>query len=149
MKPLSLQFVEGTPKAHEQAIIYSLYEAIFGEKPLLKVAQRLAQMPDLLTIIAYFEETPIGYKIGYAESDTCFYSWIGGVLPTYRGCGAATALMEAQHEWCLNKGYTHVKTKTMNRWREMLLLNLKKGFEIMETYPGDDGQLRIILVKEL
>lgn len=149
MNALSLRRIEGIPEEHEQAIIFSLYEAIFGEKPLPKVAQRLTQMPDLLTLIALIEGIPVGYKIGYAESEICFYSWIGGVLPAYRGRGAASALMDAQHEWCSMRGYTQVKTKTMNRWREMLLLNLKKGFEIKETYPGEDGQLRIILMKDL
>jgi GNAT superfamily N-acetyltransferase len=106
-------------------------------------------MPDMLILIAYVNETPIGYKIGYAASETCFYSWIGGVLPAFRGHGIAAALMDAQHTWCHDKGYTHIKTKTLNRWREMLLLNLKKGFEITETFQGEDGQLRIVLVKKL
>ncbi len=149
MPPITLQLIEGAPNEVDRETIYFLYEAVFGEKPSPKVAQRLAQMPDLLTVIALVEEIPVGYKIGYATSENCFYSWIGGVLPAYRGKGAASALMDAQHDWCRKQGYTHVKTKTMNRWREMLILNLKKGFEIMETFPGEDGQLRIILAKRL
>lgn len=149
MHAISIRFIEGTPNEKEQAIIYALYTAIFGEKPGSKVAIRLAQMPDLLILIAYAGDIPIGYKIGYQVSESCFYSWIGGVLSAYRGQGAASDLMDAQHDWCRQRGYTFIKTKTMNRWREMLILNLKKGFEIKETIPGDDGQLRIILVKEL
>lgn len=37
----------------------------------------------------------------------------------------------------------------MNRWRNMLLLNIKNGFDIDETYTDDNGLHKIILEKRL
>jgi hypothetical protein len=63
--------------------------------------------------------------------------------------GIASGLMSRQHDWCRAHGFAKVRTKTLNQWRNMLILNLKHGFEITETYPGTDGKLRIVLEKQL
>ncbi|HEX4923335.1 MAG TPA: GNAT family N-acetyltransferase, partial [Bdellovibrionales bacterium] len=78
-----------------------------------------------------------------------FYSWLGGVLPEYRGLGVASALMRAQHEWCAQNGYARILTKTQNRWREMLLLNIRHGFDVIGTYQSSRHGLKILLEKKL
>ena len=57
--------------------------------------------------------------------------------------------MQHQHEWARQQGYLRIQTKTMNRWRSMLILNLQYGFDIIGTYMGNDGSVRIILQKML
>lgn len=141
---------QGPPDAALTAVIFALYEKIFGQKPGPKVAERLTQKPDIMIVMAYNQDNePIGHKIGYAEDESCFYSWLGGVLPECRGSGLASAMMDLQHDWCRSQGYRCIRTKTMNRWRNMLILNLKKGFDIESTCLGDDGVLCIILCKLL
>ncbi|HEY8343405.1 MAG TPA: GNAT family N-acetyltransferase [Calditerricola sp.] len=45
----------------------------------------------------------------------------------YRRRGIATELMKRQHAWCRRHGYQTIRTHTKNKWREMLILNLRHG----------------------
>ena len=90
----------------------------------------------------------IGCKLGYERKPGHYYSWLGGVLPAHRGQGVAAELMRRQHQWCREQGYQRVRTHTYNRWRSMLLLNLRHGFDIIGTVQGPHG-LTIVLEKDL
>lgn len=94
-------------------------------------------------------EKVIGYKIGYALDDTKFYSWLGGVDTDFREFGIGSTIMEKQHQYLREKGYSVVQTKTMNKWRSMLILNIKNGFDVMNTYKDEKGLHKIILEKNL
>jgi GNAT superfamily N-acetyltransferase len=91
----------------------------------------------------------IGYKIGYEIDRNKFYSWLGGVDSKYRKHGVATKLMEKQHQYLKGNGYNIVQTKTMNKWRSMLVLNIKNGFDVIETYTDEKGLHKIVLEKSL
>lgn len=78
-----------------------------------------------------------------------FYSWLGGVHNQYRKHGIASTLMEKQHQFLKEKGFKLVQTKTMNRWRKMLILNIKHGFDVIETYTDEKGLHKIVLEKNL
>lgn len=91
----------------------------------------------------------VGYKIGYALDDQIFYSWLGGVRPDCRKLGIASELMRRQHADLRATGYKIVRTKTMNKWRGMLLLNIQTGFDIVATEIDPRGQLKIVLEKKL
>jgi predicted GNAT superfamily acetyltransferase len=129
--------------------IIALYHTIFGIEKTEKVVQYCETMPTLLTLVAQIDDEIIGFKMGYAIDDTIFYSWLGGVDETYRGQNIAVTLMTLQHDWCRANGYKIVRTKTLNRWRNMLILNIKQGFEITETYTDERGVLKIVLEKKL
>jgi GNAT superfamily N-acetyltransferase len=138
------------PDEATRQAVFHLYEAIFGKPAGEKVRDRLDKAPDLLILIAQTETgTSAGFKIGYRQDPSTFYSWLGGVLPEFRGQGIAGALMQYQHDWVKSRGYRSIQTKTMNRWRNMLILNLKFGFNIIGTYMSTDRTVRIILQKEL
>ena len=57
--------------------------------------------------------------------------------------------MVRQHAWCREQGYSVVSTRTKNKWRNMLILNLRYGFDIIGTYTDDQGEPKIILTKTL
>lgn len=57
--------------------------------------------------------------------------------------------MEKQHQYLKETGYKVVQTKTMNRWRNMLILNIKNGFDVIDTYTDDKGLHKIRLEKRL
>ena len=57
--------------------------------------------------------------------------------------------MELQHEVAKKKGYEKVRTKSMNRFKSMIILNLKNGFDIQQVYTNDSDQTKIIFEKEL
>jgi len=98
--------------------------------------------------LAYEGERLIGGKLGYERKPGHYYSWLGGVHPDFRSQGIAAELMRQQHAWCVAQGYRRIRTQTYNRWRAMLLLNLRHGFDITGTLQGSHG-LTIVLEKEL
>lgn len=85
---------------------------------------------DKLIIVAYYNNIPIGYIIGYDkyEDGESFYCWMAGVDNNYRRLGALTELMNYQIRWATNKGYKKLKIKTRNCRREMLSFLIKEGF---------------------
>lgn len=147
---ITIAEIQGRPDDIVRPALYILYEAIFGKPPGKKVEDRLNTSADLLLLMAQTPEgTPVGFKIGYRQDPHTYYSWLGGVLPEYRRQGIAEKLMARQHAWAKEQGYRRIQTKTMNRWRSMLVLNIKSGFDVIGTYVGADGVVRIILEKGL
>jgi GNAT superfamily N-acetyltransferase len=139
----------GPPDAALREEIFELYRRIFNSEPNEEAQERLTHNPDLLLLLAYEGDKPVAFKVGYRQDPDTFYSWLGGVLPEHRRQGIAVTLMRHQHDWAQAQGYRFIQTKTLNRWREMLILNLRHGFAITGSYLGKDGRLRIILEKEL
>ena len=127
--------------------ILELHKDIFGTSDDLM--NKMRSKPQLLVITAMDENKVIGYKIGYALDSKKFYSWLGGVETNFRKYGIASRLMEMQHQYLKENGYNVVQTKTMNKWRNMLVLNIKNGFDVIDTYIDEKGLHKIILEKNL
>jgi ribosomal protein S18 acetylase RimI-like enzyme len=137
----------GMPKQEHLDAILTLHAAIFGESGQLD--KKMGNKPKLLVAVAIYQDQVIGYKIGYELEETKFYSWLGGVGEEFRGKGIASRLMEIQHEYIKGCGYRMVRTKSMNKWRDMLILNIKHGFDVLETYIDEKGKHKIVLEKKL
>ncbi|MFY3791473.1 GNAT family N-acetyltransferase [Ureibacillus sp. MALMAid1270] len=127
--------------------IMELHKVIFGTTDDL--INKMENKPKLLVITAMNGMKVIGYKIGYELDNNKFYSWLGGVDTNYRKHGIASELMQKQHQYLKKNGYSVVQTKTMNKWRNMLVLNIKNGFDVIETYTDEKGLHKIILEKKL
>lgn len=127
--------------------LISLHRRVFNTSEDL--AAEMAIKPQLLIITAMAGTKLVGYKIGYELKNDKFYSWLGGVDPNYRGHGIATELMQRQHKHLMEKGYGIIQTKTMNKWRGMLILNIKNGFDVIDTYIDEQGLHKNILEKQL
>ncbi|HHM21451.1 MAG TPA: GNAT family N-acetyltransferase, partial [Bacteroidetes bacterium] len=97
---------------------------------LLEVKKRTDNTPHL-NLIAYVDEKPAGFKLGY-ERNGCFYSWLGGVLPEYRRMGIAKKLADEQEKWARENNYKTIVFKTRNRHKAMLLFSLNNGFDIFK-----------------
>lgn len=100
-------------------------------------------------ITAFIDSQPVAFKLGYESTQKEFYSWLGGVVPEYRGLGIAADLMKTQHEWCRKNGYKKIQTKTQNRFRDMLLLNIRFGFDIVGYQLSDEGGAKILLERNV
>ncbi|WP_409293926.1 GNAT family N-acetyltransferase [Peribacillus sp. SCS-26] len=124
-----------------------LHSDVFGTSDDL--INKMLSKPGLVVLTAMEGKKVIGYKIGYAIDNNMFYSWLGGVDPSYRTQGIASRLMEKQHHYLREQGYSIVQTKTMNKWRGMLILNIKSGFNIISTYTNEKGLHKIVLEKNL
>jgi len=104
-----------------------------------------------LIIVAYLDNQPAGYLVGYDEvSDGSFYCWMGGVNPKFRKQGVFKALMNYQEKWAKIKGYKKIKIKTRNNRREMLAYLVKYGFYFteVERHPNIEDN-RILLEKKI
>lgn len=112
--------------------------------------KRLHNIPHLIAM-AYVENKPIGFKVGYQkEHDGSFYSWMGGILPDFRRMGVARQLADYQEAWAREKGYTKVKMKTRNRLKPMLYFALGNGFNITKVDEAESvAENRIHLEKRL
>lgn len=122
---------------------------IFGRDDPAMIEQELRAHSVFHVAVAIHEQQVVGFKVGYQDRMSRFYSWLGGVDPDFRRRGIASALMQAQHTWCQERGYRLIRTQTKNTWREMLLLNIQSGFDVIGTYTDEDGQPKIILEKRL
>ncbi|MEZ4985919.1 MAG: GNAT family N-acetyltransferase [Saprospiraceae bacterium] len=83
-----------------------------------------------LILIAWLDDKPVGFKVGYQEKDY-FYSWMGGVLPSYRRRNVARKLAEAQEAWARRQGIRSIVFKTRNQHKNMLLFAISRGFQIV------------------
>ncbi|GAK04605.1 hypothetical protein JCM19037_3037 [Geomicrobium sp. JCM 19037] len=125
--------------------VLELHEQIFGDC----LQDRLSKKPATITTVATIGDRVVGYKIGYPQNDRTFYSWLGGVDKRSRGQGIGKQLMKAQHEYVKQHKYTTVETKTMNKWQGMLILNIQSGFMIYGTHLNQEGEVMIMLRKQL
>ena len=97
--------------------------------PVSRLESRLKDRESLV-LVYYDEERPVAYKVGYAETDRRFYSWIGGVLPGYRRRGIARELLHYQEDWCFGKGFSEITVWSENRYRSMVLFLIQEGYDI-------------------
>ena len=141
-------FENQLPEAILEAVL-TLHFQVFSGQPRAELTQEISEASSLLTIAAFENNVMIGYKMGYRRKEDHFYSWLGCVLPSHRGRGIASQLMALQHDWCLANGYHTIRTMTYNQWRNMLILNLKHGFNIVGLLADNAGEPKIILEKKL
>lgn len=142
-----VQYFWGFPDERTLDGMLQLHNSIFENAN--ELLEKASKRPNLLFVTAIEQDEVVGYKIGYELSDDRYYSWYGGVQDEYRGRGIASKLMDRQHRLVKEAGYATIETKTRNKWRSMLILNIKHGFDITETFYDDEDIHRITLVKKL
>lgn len=118
--------IERVPMAR-YAEVQALNEAIFGER---RVIFRLDRA-DLVFLLAWLDGRRVGYKAGYAEDRTTFYSAKGGVLEGYRRRGIARALLYRMMDEARRLGYRRFAFDTFpNKHAGMTVLGLAEGFAV-------------------
>lgn len=130
-----------------KASFHEVHKAVFDGSVFNE--QKLQKKRNLLVILAVDEAHVAGFKLGYEHPDGVFYSWLGGVHPDYQKQGIAATCMELQHNWCKEHGYTRVRTYGRNEKKAMLIVNLKSGFHIVNTFIDDKGHHKIVFEKQL
>lgn len=126
-----------------------VYDQLFADAKLDFFVERIHSKEELLINLCYDSEDLIGFKVGYRYNENTFYSWVGGVLTANRKQGIAQKLMELQHQKAKEIGFDSVRTKSMNPFKAMMILNLKNGFDIVQVYTNDSGQTKIVFEKKL
>ena len=107
--------------------VRALNEAVFGEA---RVIHRLDRT-DLLLLLAHVGDRAVGFKVGYAESATTFYSAKGGVLDEWRRAGVARALLDRMEDEARRMGYGRLAYDTFpNKHPGMTALGLAAGYTV-------------------
>lgn len=102
-----------------------------------------------LILVARVDDSLAGYKAGYDRyRDGSFYSWVGGVLPEYRGLKIASALADEQEEWATAQGYERVVLKTRPTFENMIAFSQKRGFVVINVDTTEHGEF-LVLEKRL
>ena len=111
-------------------IIRALNTVIFDEERIINTFER----EDLLMLMAYVDEDPVGFKIGYRQSKETFYSAKGGVLPAYRRRGIARMMLYQMIERVRAMGYQRFAFDTFpNKHPGMTILGLAEGFFVAKA----------------
>lgn len=147
---ITYQLITGIPDENTFQKLKDIYTSVFEDADATFFEHRFKTQTDFLSVLAFTEDNKlIGFKIGYRYNETIFYSWVGGVLPNYRQQGIARQLAKLQEQWAKQNGYTKIRTKSMNRFKPMLILNLKNGFNIVKVYTNDKQQTKIVFEKDI
>ena len=146
---IDIKTIEGIPPEQDRQILTSLYTAIFEDAETVFFMDRLISKEHLCSLIAFQNNKPVGFKIGYRYNETTYYSWVGGVLPDYRKQGIAKKLAHKQELWAKENHYIKLRTKSMNTFKPMMILNLKNGFNIVSVYTNDSDQTKVVFEKAL
>lgn len=143
------RLLEELPPENLLQDILIVYKSIFEDYKLDFFKNRIREKEGVLIVLCYCKEQLVGFKIGYRYNETTFYSWVGGVLLEHRNQGIAKTLAHLQEQKVIEKGYRKLRTKSMNKFKPMMILNLKNGFNIVNIYTNDSGQTKIVFEKEL
>lgn len=141
--------IQGLPDEVLLNLMVIFYEIIFEDADVDFFTERIREHDKLFSILAFEDQTLVGFKIGYPYNETTFYSWIGGVSLEYRRQKIGTKLTELQEQYAINSGFKQLRTKSMNTYKPMMILNLKNGFDITKYYTNAKGQNKIVFEKKL
>ena len=128
--------------------LVELAAAVFGPGDRLDGTWRLEHMPYVTCFEACHGERLVGFKLGYAVTSRRYYSWLGGVHPSYQRHGIARELMQRQHAWILEQGYAVIETEVRASNHAMAQLNTSCGFQAVGFKIAGDNQV-IIYRKQL
>lgn len=128
-------------------VIRRLNTAIFNERRIINTFDR----EDLLMMLAWIDDEPVGFKIGYRLRRDAFYSAKGGVLPQHRRRGIARSLLYAMMDRVREWGYRAFTFDTFpNKHPGMTVLGLSEGFRIVKAgYNPQYDDYRLRFEKEL
>ncbi|HYE96260.1 MAG TPA: GNAT family N-acetyltransferase [Rubricoccaceae bacterium] len=107
--------------------VQALNQRVFGEARVIYQLDR----PDLLILLAWVEHEAAGFKVGYGESRTTFYSAKGGVVERFRRQGVSRALLYRMQAEARRMGYRRFAYDTFpNKHPGMTVMGLAEGFRV-------------------
>ena len=146
---ISYNIFEGDLSNNLFTELLHLYNQLFEDADLEFFKTRFTTHANICSVLAFKKTQLIGFKIGYPVENNTFYSWIGGVNSEFRNIGIGKQLVTLQENFAIEKGFSVLKTKSMNRFKPMMILNLKNGFNITKVYTNTKGQTKIVFEKQL
>jgi len=92
-------------------------------------------------LIAVAGEKLIGFKVGYEATEEEFHSWLGGVLPEYRGNKIATELRKIQERWASKQGFKFISVDSYNKFTSMICMLVTNAYKIT-NFDKNENPLR-------
>jgi len=128
-------------------VIRRLNREIFDEERVINTFER----EDLMMLLAFLDDEPVGFKIGYRENQQTFYSAKGGVLVAYRRRKISRQLLYAMIERIRSQGYQVLAYDTFpNMHPGMTVMGLVEGFRITRAdYNPSYQDFRLRFEKKL
>ena len=125
-EPQPLLYIEEVDRTALDTI-RRLNKTIFEEDRIINTFER----EDLIILMAYLGNEPVGFKIGYRESKRTYYSAKGGVLGAYRRRGISRRLLYEMMQRARARGYRVFAYDTFpNMHPGMTVLGLAEGFRV-------------------
>ncbi len=143
-----IKIMKATKK--DLGLIIGLEGLIFGRAKTLKNLENIYNNDQTLnTVIAYFNGKIAGFGIA-KEDEQKYYIWLVGVLDNFRGKGIGKKIVLNNIRFARKKGYKEIFFKTSNKRKEMAILGLKMGFNIVGFNQNQSMQnSQIILNKNI
>jgi len=146
---ITYKTITGFPNKKIHSELTELYVEIFEDADSEFFKKRLENTLGVYVVLAYTNLELVGFKIGYPYNNTTFYSWVGGVKCNFRNKGIGQQLAKLQEQHAKDLGFAKLRTKSMNRFKAMMIMNLKNGFDIKKIYTNRKGQTKIVFEKLL
>lgn len=133
----------------ELNIINSLEMMIFGNSRVTKSRIEKIRQQNPLLLVAYIDDNPIGFKLGYViEGGQTFFSWLGGVGAAFRRQGIAQSLLDAQEDHVRGMGVSAIYFTSFDRFPAMIELGKKNNYIKVKTALRD-GENKYWFEKQL
>lgn len=137
------------PENHILEEVFTLLSNVFTIPIDEEYFKSIYTRKNILICLCYSEQEILGCKIGYEVHETMYYSWLGATSSSYRNMGIASTLMDMQHNWCREKGYTSIRTKTLDSNVQMKSLNHSYNFSKISFEQSDLYGKKILSEKSL
>lgn len=132
----------------ELPLIVELYNAVFTpHHDLAFFERRLRGRTNTLNLIAEVDRRPVGFSCGIELKPNTWFNWLVGVLPDYRRAGIASQLIEAEHAWAADHGYSYVRMECHNQHRAVLYLAIRAGFDVVGVRWDADRQSNLVVLE--
>ncbi|MBC7981881.1 GNAT family N-acetyltransferase [Candidatus Parcubacteria bacterium] len=126
---------------------YSVFDGMYDRSPYnLEDYQKKLKNVDPIIYIAEQGGQIIGDSIAFAR-DNNWYLWIFGVSKNHRRQGIASNLFKLQEKYAKEKGYQKVTMKVYNVSKDMLLVAIKRGYEIADIEKKDGPEHNAIYLE--
>ncbi|MCK6457223.1 MAG: GNAT family N-acetyltransferase [Phycisphaerae bacterium] len=113
-------------------ILTKLYNEIFRPpRDEQFFRRRFMGRRNILLLLALVDQRPVGYSVGFELKPSVFFAWLAGVLPELRRQGIASQLMEAQHAWAAENGYSYIRIECHNAHRAVIHMAIALNYDII------------------
>ena len=151
MSEVDYRLHEGLPGDELLSAIVDVSNIAFGfGEATSAFKSALEKQESLLFCLAFEGDRLVGFKVGFRQARPRYFeSWRGAVRPDARRMGIGSRLMELQHAWCAEQGFSLIVTECHHRSVDMLRLNLSHGLLVTGSYLDRNEHVKLLLQKDL